>query len=162
MSGQFETKVLSIWDFALALYGREGVAHDFLVAQDRYRLDVTALIFALYSAYRGQGFDAAHCARVSRHWSGSIVDPLRAARVAIKSPPREVDSVAAEALRSTLKAVELESERLLLNALADLPNSGRPKACYDAIRAMVEAAGVAIDPELKALLKRLALQGENM
>jgi uncharacterized protein (TIGR02444 family) len=153
---------LSIWDFALAWYEVPGVQEDCLVAQDRYGLDVTALIFALYRARVGQGFDPGTASELARTLSGRVVEPLRAARIAMKSLPRLVDPVASEALRQHIKVAELEAERLTLTALLTLPVLSEAPSLEEAIIAIADASQVALVPELAALLKRLAIAAQNM
>jgi hypothetical protein len=48
------------------------------------------------------------------------VVPLRAVRRALKTPPALVEGGAAEALRTRIKAVELEAERLQQEAMYEL------------------------------------------
>jgi uncharacterized protein (TIGR02444 family) len=153
---------LSIWDFALAWYQVPGVEADCLVAQDIYGLDVTALIFALYRTHLGHGFDADVASELARTLSSRVVEPLRAARIALKAPPGGVDTGANEALRQKIKAAELDAERLTLDALMTLPVSGALMSYEGAVAAIADASQAISEPVLKALLKRLAIGAQNM
>jgi uncharacterized protein (TIGR02444 family) len=153
---------LSVWDFALAWYHMLGVEDDCLVAQDRFGLDVTALIFALYRSRFGQGFDAGVAAELARTLSARVVEPLRAARIALKSLPRQVDAIASEALRQRVKVAELDAERLTLTALLALPVLSDAPSYEAALMAIADASQVELVPELVVLLKRLALAAQNM
>jgi uncharacterized protein (TIGR02444 family) len=153
---------LTIWDFALAWYGHDGVEADCLIAQDRFGLDVTALIFALYRAHQGQGFDAGDAAELARTLSARVIEPLRAARTALKSAPSLVSTNDAGALRQAVKAAELDAERLTLDALARLPVTGTPLSDDRALLEIARAYQASDHPDLLALLKRLALSAQNM
>jgi uncharacterized protein (TIGR02444 family) len=152
----------SIWDFALAWYSLPGVEADCLVAQDGFGLDVTALIFALYRTKLGKGFDPAIASELASTLSKRFVDPLRQARIGLKSLPDQVDRVAGEALRHKIKALELEAERLTLTALVGLPIVAQVRSFEGALVAIAHASDVPLKPELAALLKRLALVAQNM
>lgn len=153
---------LSIWDFAVTFYQMPGVEADCLAAQDHYGLDVTALIFALYCTHKDVGFDAAQAVELARSLSEQVVEPLRKARIALKSVPSLVDLAAADALRQTVKSAELEAERLTLEALSRQPTSDFPFPYEAALSAIVNARQVPADNDLSALLKRLALCAQNV
>ncbi len=152
----------SIWEFAIGLYGHDGVEADLLRAQDVHRLDVTALIFGLYRARQDKGFDAAVCVRLARDWACQVVDHLRAARIALKSAPPQLDTVATHTLRLTVKSAELEAERLILVALASQECVDPSQSASDALASIAQASLVVVDLDLAALLKRLAIAAENM
>lgn len=153
---------MPIWDFALAFYQKARVEADCLAAQDTYGLDVTALIFALYRGGNGDGFDAGLAVELARTLSARVVVPLRSARIALKSLPKQVDAINAEALRQRVKTAELEAERLILQALASLAPTGPCRTREEALLAIAQASQAGSDPNLLALLKRLALAAQNM
>jgi uncharacterized protein (TIGR02444 family) len=152
----------AIWTFALAFYQRPGVQADCLVAQDTLGLDVTALIFALYCAHSGRRFEAGRAAELARTVSHSLVEPLRAARRALKMMPSQVDLESAQALRARIMENELDAERLVLDALMDLPETGLPQQGEDALLAIIDAYQTPRSAELLMLLKRLAVQADTM
>lgn len=125
----------SLWRYALAAYGAEGVSGLCLDLQDSHGLDVPMLLFALWAGTRG-GLSAPsleRAERVAEDWSRETVQPLRAVRRALKAgppaswPPTGPDASAVEAYRERVKGVEVAAERLLLDALAaiDLPEDRR-------------------------------------
>jgi uncharacterized protein (TIGR02444 family) len=151
-----------IWDFALAFYAWAGVEADCLAAQDHHGLDVTALIFALYRSRNGLGFDAGATAELARSLSARVVEPLRAARVALKPLVDGAASARATALRRSVKAAELEAERLVLDSLDALPTNAPTLSCFDALCAIADASQAKMDEALLSLLKRLAISAQNM
>jgi uncharacterized protein (TIGR02444 family) len=160
MLAPFDPETSDIWDFALAFYARDGVQEDCLTAQDRYGLDINALIFALYRARLGLGFHARDVVHLCEAMTGTIVGPIRNARVALKTPPALVNATAARTLREKVKAAELEGERLTLEALTRLPE-GPVAPSLEAALASI-ATPTPTDKDLDALLKRLALCAQNM
>jgi uncharacterized protein (TIGR02444 family) len=158
MLAQFD----AIWDFALAFYGQDGVQGDCLTAQDRFGLDINALIFSLYRTRAGAGFDAHQVVSLCETMTRTIVGPIRAARTALKSPPASVDASAAHALREKVKSAELDGERLTLEALKRLPESPAAPSLEAALARIVEATDISICTDLDMLLKRLALSAQNM
>jgi uncharacterized protein (TIGR02444 family) len=104
------------WSFALKLYGRPGVPEACLLLQDRAGVDVNILLFALYAAAeRGvaltprdlQEMDAAVAA-----WRSELILPLRSIRRRLKTGPEPAPAAATEALRSKVKAAELQAEQI--------------------------------------------------
>jgi uncharacterized protein (TIGR02444 family) len=152
----------SIWDFALAFYAQDGVQGDCLTAQDRFGLDINALIFALYRTRLGTGFDARDAVSLCETMTNTIVGPIRVARIALKTPPASVDASAAHALREKVKAAELDGERLTLEALTRLPDGPPAPSLGAALTSIAAATDIAIGADLEMLLKRLALSAQNM
>lgn len=162
MSGLSDENTSGIWDFALAFYRQPGVESDCLTAQDVFGLEVTALIFALYRAGQGLGFDANAAAELARAMSLCVVEPLRRARVALKALPFGVDEQEGALLRQKVKAVELEAERLTLMALDNLPVTGNILDAEASVSALASISLGQINPSLATLLKRLAQRAQNM
>jgi uncharacterized protein (TIGR02444 family) len=153
---------LTIWDFALAFYAQDGVEADCLTAQDRYGLDVTYLIFALYRARLGQGFEATDTQRLAQKLTRQLVTPVRQRRRALKAEPQtEAPALVAET-RVQLLAAELASEQTILQILHLSEIKGQPLSGYDGLIQCVRAAHVPLDAALDALLKRLAHAGQSV
>ena len=115
------------WRFSLALYAAPGVAPACLVLQDEAGRDVNLLLYCGWVGASGRGrLDAAAIAAAEARlapWRQGVVEPLRAARRALKGV------AGAEALYAAVKAVELDAERQaqrLLAALAPAP-AGRSR-----------------------------------
>ena len=111
-----------IWAFAQAIYARPGFAPAALELQDRWSGDVCLLIALLWHADQGTCPDEAGLAALEAEaapWRTAVVEPLRAARRAMKAEP------AAQELRARVQALELEAERTLLERLAVVPIQAR-------------------------------------
>jgi uncharacterized protein (TIGR02444 family) len=148
-----------LWRFAVALHARSGVETACLALQDEAGVDVPMLLFAAWAAsHRGAKVDLELLEDLNQRvspWRESVIRPLRTVRRTMKSsqpPHRDLDKAAAE-LRSRIKTVELEAERLSLDALAlhaQLPTElplGQPGSRSDvlaALRAVVDLAGAGL------------------
>ena len=102
----------SFWDFSLAVYGGDGVETECLALQDQSGVDVNLLLLCAFAgAAHGATLTAdeiASARNTVERWQQDIVRPLRAARRAMKPVARQD----AQDLRTRLKEIELESERI--------------------------------------------------
>jgi len=120
------------WQFSVKFYAVPGVAEACIALQDQAKVDVNILFYLLWNATQGRAFNAADVTEIERRigpWRDVAVVPVRNIRRALKSPPPVVEPAAAEALRTRVKAVELEAERLqqeALYGLAETSRLGRP------------------------------------
>ena len=99
-----------------------------IALQDQAKVDVNILFFLLWNATQGRAFNAADVTEIERMigpWRDMAVVPIRNIRRALKSPPPVMAPDAAEGLRTRIKAVELEAERLQQEALYGLAQSSR-------------------------------------
>jgi uncharacterized protein (TIGR02444 family) len=150
-----------LWTWAVAAYGRDGVAETCLSLQDRDGQCVPLLLFGAWAASTGRPLDdeavEAAC-DVARVWQEQAIAPLRAVRRALKPPLIDMEAAAREDVRRQVKAVELEAEKRLLEGLA--PLAGAPGAPRDPLPDMVRlsrAWGEALPrPSLSRLAERLA------
>ncbi|MDZ5647491.1 TIGR02444 family protein [Nitrospirillum sp. BR 11828] len=121
-----------LWPYALELYARPGVAALCLEAQDTLGADVPLLLWGAWAAARGHVLtdaDMGAARSLADRWRGPVIAPLRHARRALKDLP------GGEALRQTVKAAELEAERLYMAALEALAGSWpAPSPCPTALR----------------------------
>ncbi|MBK1664938.1 TIGR02444 family protein [Rhodospirillum rubrum] len=152
-----------LWRFAVAVHARAGVENACLALQDEAGADVPLLLFAAWAAARrGVVLPAETLADLDSRlvpWRETVIRPLRTVRRTMKGAPpphRDLEAPAAD-LRARLKSVELEAERLALDALAaharlDTRDSAKAsetppprEAILQALRAVVAlpAAGVA-------------------
>ena len=130
----------AFWEFSLGFYERPGVSTACIALQDRHGRDVNIALYACWLGLSGRGrLDASGLARaeaVAEPWRRSVIEPLRAARRALKA---EGDSAAA--LYAAAKAVELDAERMAQERLAMLAPapSGRstPERAADAAAGLV-------------------------
>jgi uncharacterized protein (TIGR02444 family) len=107
-----------LWEFSLDLYRRCGVASALIALQDRDRLDVNLMLFALWLGISGRGRldgDALRAAdQTVREIRTEMIEPLRALRRRLKPMPDED----VRKLREGIKALEIGAEKLALNRLA--------------------------------------------
>ncbi len=149
---------MSLWDWALTAYGAEGVAEACLELQDAAGQNVPLLLWAAWCAGEGRApdEDALEAAGdTARAWQDTAIAPLRAVRRALKPRAPDLDDADREAVRTQVKAVELEAERRLmaaLEALAPAPSGGPQPP----INALVAAARVWSPITPRAGLVRLA------
>jgi uncharacterized protein (TIGR02444 family) len=117
----------AFWGFSLELYGAPDVAPACLKLQDAWGADVNVVLLLLWVALDGRilGKDELTAIDQSvRNWRDDVIRPIRNVRRALKDRrwPAEREQ---EELRSRIKDVELESERvaqkLLLQALHECP-----------------------------------------
>lgn len=107
----------AFWRFSLAVYAADGVAAECLDLQARHGIDVNLLLFVVWlGASRRRTMSPADLERARsriRQWHDETVRPLRSVRVALKS----MDEPGAQELRTHVKALELEAERIEQGAL---------------------------------------------
>jgi uncharacterized protein (TIGR02444 family) len=132
------------WQFSIKFYAVPGVAPACIELQDKANVDVNVLFFLLWNASEGRAFNAADVTEIERAigpWRDMAVVPVRNVRRALKTPPPVMGAEAAESLRTRIKAVELEAERLQQEALYGLaqtsrlgrPSPSRSKAARDSV-----------------------------
>lgn len=143
-----ERRESPFWRFSLSLYARPGVPPACLVLQDGSAVDVNVLLFLLWLAREGrvvEGADVAAILGTVAPWKQDVVVPLRTARRTLKEPPAAFATPAAEALRSRVKAVELEAERLQQEALHAMHRgAGEADGADLAVRARQNLAAYAV------------------
>src|SRR5579871_810862 len=111
------------WAFALAIYARPGVAEACLTLQNEAGVDVMMMLMAAFAAVRHrslltpaeiEALDAA-----CRPWREQVVRRLRTIRTELKTGLKPTPTEATEPLRSKIKALELEAEKLENRILAE-------------------------------------------
>jgi len=106
------------WLFSLAVYSDTIVQAECLDLQDRHGIDVNLLLFCAYvgAVHSAVVPDAAlrEAASLVDEWHKHIVQNLRRARRALKPFATDPSAIVASAgaLRTDVKAAELESERI--------------------------------------------------
>lgn len=112
-----------LWDFSVAVYGRDGVKDACLALQDRHGLDVNMLLFCCWLAAEGHAplpdtQLAAAIARI-RVWHTDVVAKLRAVRRRVTDGVPRAPEAPTQALREQILALELDGERIEQHMLAD-------------------------------------------
>ena len=150
------------WQFSLAFYARPQVAAACLELQDSAGIDVNVMLYLLFLATHNRQIgrdDAARIDTLIARWRDEVVLPLRNMRRALKSgiAPCPVD--ASEALRSSVKRIELDAERIeqeTMERLAAVQSTGtHTTSRIDAARANLDAYGQFLGPLPAAPLKTL-------
>jgi uncharacterized protein (TIGR02444 family) len=148
-----------LWAWALEAYARPGVAEACLELQDAFGQSVPYLLWAAWAAEAGPGPGPSPlkaAADLARRWEVAATGPLRAARRALKASTPGVADAAREALRAEVKALELKSERLLMEALEGLAPARGPSPADDLRQALAAAVRAWPHPAPKSALERLA------
>lgn len=111
-----------LWQFALAFYGREGVADACLKLQELVGADVNILIFSIYAATCHRYLlGPAQFERVDslvQPWRSEVVVALRRIRVRLRTGPLPAPNFGTETLRSQIKTAEILAERIELAMLS--------------------------------------------
>jgi uncharacterized protein (TIGR02444 family) len=150
-----------LWDWAVRAYGADGVEAACLHLQDAAGQNVPLLLWAAWTARTGRDPDAdtleAAC-DIARAWQESAIAPLREVRRSLKGRNPDMDDADRETVRAQVKAVELEAERRLLQALEALtPSPGTaPRPVLEALIAVARQwSPMTPRPGLTALAERL-------
>jgi len=167
---------LALWDFAVSLYGQDGVEEACLALQNRLGADVNMMIFCVWLAACGNG--SANLAqflgsalKLSRDWRHALVEPLRSCRQSLKefaasAQDAHLDNAALLNLRDHVKTCELEAERLQILALANLVEMGvseivpsrdcaARQEAHSNLDVYFTATGVKLDPLGQADVQRI-------
>ena len=97
-------------------WSRPGARESLLALQDNHGLNVPLILWALWLDAERRDGDVTAAVDLARLWSPAV-DPLRAARRALKTEAAPIEDAGRLALRRRVQALELEAERLLINAL---------------------------------------------
>ena len=151
---------MTLWDWAIAAYARPSVADACLTMQDTFGQNVPLLLSAVWAAGEGRPLKLPAAVAVTHDWDAVVVGPLRALRRDLEAARPPIGDGAREALRVQVKAVELQAERVLLEALEALAAEvAQPQIdCLDALAGTASAWACARDlpsPDLSEI-KHLA------
>ena len=108
------------WRFSLNFYRQAGVAEACIALQDDCGVDVNLMLFLLWLAASGRQLSAENVKELDqavRSWRDLTIVPIREVRRKLKSAPTLIEAGKQEALRTKIKAIELEAERLQQEAL---------------------------------------------
>jgi uncharacterized protein (TIGR02444 family) len=142
---QARTETTPFWRFSLHLYRQPGVSDACIALQDDCGVDVNLLLFLLWLADDGQLLSEGEVKKLDdqvRDWRNLTIIPIREVRRRLKGAPTLVEPGTQEVLRTKVKAIELEAERLQQEALYAFSQSGplgRQTAPSAAVRGNVSA-----------------------
>ena len=155
------------WHFSLRIYFAPGVEDDCLAVQERFGVDVNAMLLCAWlAAERRTALTPAEvqdCREVTSEWNERCVKPLRAVRRAMKG------LAGAEAMRARVKELELEAEQTQQEALYEFAEGTWTRVGdanpIEAVRNNIDlflrahgAAGVEIVPALVAAVEKDAFR----
>lgn len=106
-----------LWRYALALYGRPGVAPSCLVLQRSLGVDVCLLIYALYACQERLRLSADSLAQTDHDleaWRNQVVLPLRKIRETMKTGVKEIAFEHSDWVREQIKVTEVNAEQVAL------------------------------------------------
>jgi uncharacterized protein (TIGR02444 family) len=125
-----------LWSFSLAFYELQGVAPALLALQDGPGLNIVLILFAIWLGLSGRGrLDAPRLDAAERAVGTlrlEVIEPLRALRRRLKT----IIDDDVQRLRDSVKAVEIEAERVTLSRLAAVAD---PVSRADPITCLVDA-----------------------
>lgn len=155
-------------DFALALYGRDGVPPACLALQESAGIDVNILLFA---AWRGavlrrevEAADIAAARALVAAWHTEVVKALRVVRRGLKTGPAPAPDPRTTKLRAQVQAAEIAAEIIELEELGRLADGPAAAEGADAATLAVAAmaqvvtafAGRPATPEEEAAVRAIA------
>lgn len=109
---------MTLWAFAKDVYARPGVETALLDLQDSHGQSIPLLLWAAWARVHDDEV-LASAARLARQWNATAIEPLRLVRRGLGETDLGTED-ARQDLRGSVKAAELESERLLLQALQEM------------------------------------------
>ena len=143
----------SLWAFAQHAYARPGEETALLDLQDTHSQSIPLLLWAAWARCDDDAL-LHQAAKVARQWDETATEPLRRARRGLKA--NELGQAdARDSLRGAVKAAELESERLLLQALQEMTPATGSATLTNAIEAVVEVWGQPAPHEQLATLAEI-------
>lgn len=141
---------VNLREFALAVYGVDGVPPACLLLQEKFGLDVNVLLLAAYlGAIHRRTITADQLADVREladPWRDEVVEPLRAVRRRLKSGPAPAPDPQTAVLRSEVAKLELDAELIELDQLNWWASGVRsPEVAGGAAQRATDAMQVVVD-----------------
>lgn len=134
-----------LWQDAVAIYGRPGVAAGCLRLQDTFGVDIVILLTVLHALSCGLAFDEDDIRRADlsvRPWRRDVVRVLRRVRRQVKDvQTAERGGEPFAALRRSIQDAELDAERIEFGMLDRWLESLSPGPAVLPVRACIVALG---------------------
>ena len=148
----------ALWNEVCRLYDGPGVRELCLELQERHGVDVPLLLSVAALARQGRSLGSEHLDALeaaSKPWQEAVVQPLRAARHALRDGADAGAAFGAEAdtlrsLKAAVQAAELAAERVQIDALERAAAGWPPDATLapeDAMAQVLRRWSVPIGPE---------------
>lgn len=134
-----KTSDFPFWRFSLAVYDKPGVPEICIDLQDRHGVDVNILLYLLFRARDAVALGRNDIERLDAGlapWRTRIVHPLRHVRRALKEGEFADLARDDDALRSQVKATELQAEKLQQRMLERIGSGIPGEACADVTEAV--------------------------
>lgn len=131
---------VAIWDWVLEAYGRPGVPAATLALQDIHGQNTSYLLWAVHARTTDTGL-LVRAAAAAQAWDQTALVPLREVRRALKPPLAPFPDSQREQFREAVKALELASEKLLMETLDGLSHERGDAAVLDVLHAASQAWG---------------------
>lgn len=141
---------MSLWAFAKDVYARPGVEAALLELQDQHGQSIPLLLWAAWARIHDPEALAA-AARLARQWNATAIVPLRLVRRGLGETDLGPEDARLD-LRGSVKAAELESEHLLLQALQEMTPTRQIGDLEAALRAASEVWDAAFPADALARL----------
>lgn len=142
---------MSLWDWTLKVYARPGAPEACLSLQDDHGQNTSFLLWAVWAEAADPTL-LARAADVAHRWEALALVPIRNVRRALKPSFDGVDDGEREGLREDMKAVELRTERVLMEALESMTGDRGGAHALAALEAASAAWGRPAPPNALAAL----------
>jgi uncharacterized protein (TIGR02444 family) len=112
------------WDYALSVYGGDGVSAACIALQDKHEIDVNYLLLSLWTGHDGRPpltpaeFDELF--QVTESWNREIVCEIRDLRAKVSSGYGAVGEARRSAVRNAVLTLEIDCEHVELLAMAEV------------------------------------------
>ncbi|KAB7623989.1 TIGR02444 family protein [Alkalilimnicola sp. S0819] len=111
-----DTAARELWNFAVAVYERDGVKAACLRVQARYGVSISTLFAAVWTGSHGYGrlgaTELEDTARRATEWHRDVIQPIRALRRQLRQQPPQGVEDETYRLRKQLLERELDAERI--------------------------------------------------
>ena len=160
----------SFWAYSLRFYDDKKTQQACLDVQDRLGADVNLILYILFKAQMGQCLTLNGLRKANNDvnsWRHDVVQPLRQVRRSLKQYPHNLPVNHQEAIRTSIKTLELRSEKFQQDFLETLEletHTSEPKqAANKNLSAYLNILGADIsDPAFSVLLQRFdTLENRN-
>lgn len=112
--------MMPLWDYATKIYAIPDVQEGLLALQDRFHIDVNAILWCLWCGRYGFGVGEGEVRKIlasTTDMARHTTKPLRTVRLYLSSPKVGFDPVEVKDLRDKVLLLEIRSEEMVLHRL---------------------------------------------